>query len=117
VQADEVLFVQVFNNIISNAVKFTREGGNITVRVEEKEDSAVIRVEDDGVGIPEEMQPAVFDRFTKARRPGLWGEESVGLGMSIIKRIVELHGGKVWLESEEGKGTSIFVEIKKDLTK
>jgi two-component system sensor histidine kinase VicK len=57
------------------------------------------------------MQPYLFDKFTKARRPGLKGEESVGLGMFIIKTIVELHEGKIWFESKENKGTTFFIEI------
>jgi two-component system sensor histidine kinase VicK len=115
VELDEVLFAQVLNNLISNAVKFTHESGNIYVRIEEKPNSVLICVQDDGIGIPKGLQATIFDRFTKARREGLHGEESVGLGMSIIKRIVELHQGKVWLESEENQGSSFFVEIEKNL--
>lgn len=66
---------------------------------------------DDGVGIPASLQCLLFDRFTKARRPGLHGEETVGLGLSVCKRLVEMHGGKIWVESEENKGTTFFVEI------
>ncbi len=115
VEVDEVLFTQVFNNLISNAIKFTHKGGNIWVRIEEKVNSVLICVQDDGIGVPKNLQDTVFDRFTKSRREGIQGEESVGLGMSIIKRIVELHGGKVWMESEENQGTSFFVEIEKNI--
>ncbi len=114
VHVDEVLFTQVFSNLISNAIKFTHEEGNITIALEDKEDAVIFSVSDDGIGIPKHIQPTVFERFTKARRAGLRGEESVGLGMSIIKRIVEVHGGKLWLESEVGKGACFYVEIKKE---
>ncbi len=66
---------------------------------------------DKGIGIPKDLQPVLFERFTKARRPGLKGEETMGLGLSIVKRIVELHQGKVWVESQENKGTTFFIEL------
>ncbi|MCC9137022.1 ATP-binding protein [Pontibacter silvestris] len=113
VEVDEVLFTQVFNNLISNAVKFTREGGAITVSLEEDKERVLVCVKDNGIGIPKSLQPFLFDRFSKARRPGNKGQKSTGLGMSIVKRIVELHGGKTWVESEEKKGTSIFFNIPK----
>ena len=115
VEVDEVLFTQVINNLISNAIKFTHEEGNIRVRIEEKPNTVLISVQDDGIGVPKDLQSTIFDRFTKARREGLKGEESVGLGMSIIKRIVELHQGKVWLESEKNQGSSFFVEIERNV--
>lgn len=113
VEVDENLFTQVFNNLIGNAVKFTRDGGSITVRLKEDENQVQVCVKDDGIGIPEKLQPVVFDRFTKARRHGLKGEQPSGLGMSIVKKIIELHGGRIWLESEENKGTAFYFEIPK----
>jgi two-component system sensor histidine kinase VicK len=68
-------------------------------------------VGDDGIGIPKALLPVLFERFTKARRSGLKGEETTGLGLSIVKRIVELHQGKIWVESEEEKGTTFFIHI------
>lgn len=111
VEVDQVKFQQVFSNLVSNANKFTHKGGHITVRVQEQEQSVLISVSDDGIGIPASMQEVIFDRFTKARRPGLRGEVTVGLGLSIVKRLVEMHQGKIWVESEENKGTTFFVEI------
>jgi two-component system sensor histidine kinase VicK len=114
VEVDEVKFIQVINNLISNSIKFTSNDGIIVTRIEELEDSIVITVADNGIGIPVALQPVLFDRFTKARRPGLHGEETVGLGLSIVKTIVELHDGKVWVESEENKGTTFFIQIPKE---
>lgn len=116
VEIDEVKFIQVITNLISNSIKFTPDNGTITVRIEEKEDAdgrgtLLISVEDNGVGIPEKYHATLFDKFTKARRPGLKNEPSIGLGMSIIKTIVEWHNGRIWFESEENKGTTFYVEI------
>ena len=112
--ADEVTLMQIIQNLISNANKFTHEGGNITINLVEREKTVLISVQDDGVGIPKELQPFVFDKFTKARRPGLRGEETVGLGLSIVKNIVELHGGQIWLTSEENQGTTFFIQLPKE---
>jgi two-component system sensor histidine kinase VicK len=96
---------------VSNANKFTRRNGHIRVTVQEKAGNTILSVRDDGIGIPKDLQPQLFERFTRARRPGLKGEETVGLGLSIVKRIVELHGGKIWVESEENKGSTFFIEL------
>lgn len=113
VSLDDTKFMQVVNNLISNAIKFTPDGGKITLALEEQDESLLVRVEDTGVGIPQKYHATLFDKFTNARRPGIKGEPSVGLGMSIIKTIVEWHQGKIWFESEENKGTRFFVQIPK----
>lgn len=110
---DDYKFNQVINNLISNSIKFTRDGGHIAVHIEDKDEQVLITVSDDGVGIPENRQNDLFEKFTKARRPGLKGEPSVGLGMSIIKTIVEWHHGKIWFKSEEGKGTIFYIDLPK----
>jgi two-component system sensor histidine kinase VicK len=111
VKVDQVKFMQVLVNLVSNANKFTPNGSHIRVKVEQQADGVLICVCDDGIGIPKELQPVLFERFTKARRSGLKGEETTGLGLSIVKRIVELHQGKIWVESEEEKGTTFFIQI------
>ncbi len=113
VDLDDNKFMQVINNLISNALKFTPDGGKIAVRVEDKEGAVMIQVADTGVGIPAKYHASLFDKFTKARRPGIKGEPSVGLGMSIIKTIVEWHHGQIWFESQENKGTTFFIQIPK----
>jgi two-component system sensor histidine kinase VicK len=112
-EIDEVKFFQAIINLITNAIKFTQDDGVITVHVEDKEDrgTVLIRVADNGIGIPKKYHASLFDKFTKARRPGLREEPTVGLGMSIIKTIVEWHKGKIWFESEEDKGATFYVEI------
>ncbi|MCC9134889.1 ATP-binding protein [Pontibacter silvestris] len=111
---DMMKFMQVMNNLISNAIKFTQDNGIITVSLEDKEEHALITVTDNGIGIPAKMQPFLFDRFTPARRAGIRGEKSVGLGMSIIKTIIELHSGEISFDSEEGAGTTFYIKIPKE---
>ncbi|AKD04622.1 PAS domain-containing sensor histidine kinase [Pontibacter korlensis] len=113
VYIDENKFMQVINNLFSNAIKFTPENGIIGIDLVEQEDSVLITVKDNGIGIPKRYHDELFDKFTRARREGLRGEPSTGLGMSIIKTIIEWHNGKIWFESEENKGTTFYIEIPK----
>lgn len=113
-EVDEYKLNQVFNNLISNAIKFTYDGGFITIRIEEKQESVLVTVADNGIGIPARYHEHLFEKFTKARRPGLKGEPSVGLGMSLIKTIVEWHKGEIWFESEEGEGTTFYLNLPKE---
>ncbi|GAB3239655.1 hypothetical protein GCM10027346_33100 [Hymenobacter seoulensis] len=108
---DHNKFMQVINNLLSNSIKFTPDGGRIRVGLEEHPDQVLITVADNGIGIPDEFQDTLFERFTPARRTGLRGEKTTGLGMSIIKTIVELHQGRIWFESAEGQGTTFFIAL------
>lgn len=110
---DQNKFMQALNNLISNSIKFTHADGVISLDISEKEDSVLITIQDNGVGIPERFHEQLFERFTPARREGLKGEPSTGLGMSIIKTIVEWHNGNIWFESSENTGTTFYIEIPK----
>lgn len=112
-EVDSMKFVSIVNNLVSNAIKFTPENGQIHLHLEEKQDTVLLTVQDNGVGIPAKYQSVLFDKFSKARRPGLQGEETIGLGMSIVKQLVDLHQGKIWFESQEQQGTTFFVELPK----
>ena len=114
VKLDDSKFMQAINNLMSNALKFTPDGGEITVTLAEKPETVLISIADNGIGIPKEYHSTLFDKFTRARRPGLQGEPSVGLGMSIIKTIVEWHHGQIWFDSQENQGTTFYIEIPKD---
>jgi two-component system sensor histidine kinase VicK len=111
VSIDENKFQQVMNNLLSNAIKFTHEGGHIDIAVAEHTNNVRITVADDGIGIPEKLQPMLFEKFTRARRPGLRGEKATGLGMSVIRTIVGLHEGHIWFESNENQGSTFFIEL------
>jgi two-component system sensor histidine kinase VicK len=110
---DESKFLQAVSNLISNALKFTPDGGTITLGLEEKEETILVSVADTGIGIPQKFHATLFDKFNSARRQGLKGEPSVGLGMSIIKTIVEWHDGRIWFESAENLGTTFYIELPK----
>lgn len=112
-EVDEDKFLQVINNLVSNALKFTRDGGKITIGMEDQEQHVLITIADDGIGIPKKYHATLFERFTEARRPGLKGEPSTGLGMSIIKTIIEWHEGTIWFESEEGIGSTFYIQLPK----
>ena len=111
VYIDQEKFMQVINNLISNSIKFTHDDGKIDTEIVEEAESVRIIIRDNGIGIPKRYHSELFEKFTKARRPGLRGEPSTGLGMSIIKTIVEWHEGKIWFESEEDKGSTFYIEI------
>lgn len=110
-EVDENKFLQVVNNLLGNAMKFTPDGGTVAVRVSQHPAHVLVTVSDTGIGIPTALQPHLFERFTPARRPGLRGEKTNGLGMSIIKTIVELHRGKVGFESTENRGSSFYIQL------
>jgi two-component system sensor histidine kinase VicK len=102
---------QVLTNLVSNAIKFTPDGGHIRVTFEPCPECVRIHVVDNGVGIPAALQPHLFERFTKARRPGLRGEETTGLGLVLCKTIVDWHQGKLLVTSQEGQGTTVTIEL------
>lgn len=116
VEIDEDKLTQVLDNIISNALKYSPEGGRVSFFVKEEEERIVITVSDQGVGIPKDNLSKIFDRFyrvDKARTRKLGG---TGLGLAIAKEMVRAHGGEIWAESEEGKGTSISFSLPYDRT-
>ena len=105
---------QVMNNLVGNAIKFTPEGGQIFLRsVALNADQLRLTVQDTGVGISQEDLEKVFNKFeqVKDRKVGTKGERGSGLGLAICKNLVELHGGRIWVESELGKGSQFHLEI------
>lgn len=102
---------QLLDNLTSNAIKFTPEGGRVEVRLRSGERGAVIQVADSGPGIPADEQAQLFDRFFRASHAHAEGAPGVGLGLWIAKTITDLHGGSLSLESEPGVGTTFTVEL------
>ncbi|MFB6802895.1 cell wall metabolism sensor histidine kinase WalK [Peribacillus butanolivorans] len=111
VDIDEDKITQVLYNIISNSLKYSPEGGQVTFRVRAAESFIVVSITDQGVGIPKNVIDKIFDRFyrvDKARARNLGG---TGLGLAIAKEMVVAHGGKIWAESVDGKGTTVFFTL------
>jgi signal transduction histidine kinase len=95
---------QVFSNLISNSIKFSRAGGVITVGAERQDDQCVLWVSDTGQGMTAEQLAHIFDRFWQGKS---LDESGAGLGLYICRGIVEAHGGRIWAQSEAGKGTTV----------
>ncbi len=111
IRVDETRFSQIMINLLDNAIKYTLEGGSVTVFARMANDGVQIDVSDTGIGISDKDLPRIFERFyrvDKARSRELGG---TGLGLSIVKHIVQAHGGQVWVKSEAGQGTTFSFTI------
>ncbi len=111
--ADKDKIKQIFNNLISNAIRFTDPGGNITIAVKELKDCIECRVSDTGIGIAKKDIPKLFSKFEQIGRAKTSGYKGTGLGLPITKGLIEKHEGKITVESEVGKGTSFIFTLKK----
>ena len=110
VYADRLRIKQVVYNLLSNALKFTPAQGSVSVTATSGDDGTRIRVADTGIGIPGDEQDAIFEKFYQAHSPSAV-HEGTGLGLAIAKRMVEQHGGRIWVESEVGAGSRFFFTI------
>lgn len=104
-------FERVMVNLITNAIKFSPVNTTITVALQQADNFATITVSDIGIGIPAQHINEVFTALPSIKRIGTAGEKSFGLGLSICKQIVEAHKGKIWVESEEGKGAKFYIQL------
>lgn len=108
---DESKIEQVLNNLIGNAVKFSPIGATIDVGVFLRDGDAVVSIKDNGLGILAEEMDKLFNPFVKGKSKSTAGEKSTGLGLVIVKRIIEGHGGRISVESELEKGTTFYISI------
>ena len=111
VLADRDWFKEVADNLVSNAVKYTPLGRGVRIRVDRTAEHVRFCVEDDGPGLTAEDQSKLFGRFQRLSAQPTGEESSTGLGLSIVKKVVEMHGGRVWAESEPGRGATFIVEL------
>lgn len=112
ISGDAVRLQQVFWNLLSNALKFTQEGGRIDIRLYARKSTMVVEVEDTGIGITPEFLPYAFDRFAQQKGESKKNHGGMGIGLSIVKQLVELHGGTVCAASDgEGRGATITVSF------
>ena len=109
---NEFTMRKVLENLIDNAIAYSNEGGEVTVELAgSKEQSLMIKVADQGIGIPKEDQPSIFQQFFRARNATAKKNVGTGLGLFIAKNIVEGHGGKIWFQSEENKGSTFYISL------
>lgn len=106
VYADGRRLEQILTNLVGNALKFTARGG-ITLRAHSGEDGVLFSVEDTGIGIAADALPHVFDKFYQVRQQAGGASRGTGLGLAITKKLVELHGGRLWAQSVPGRGTTV----------
>ncbi len=111
IEGERNRFTRILNNLLSNAIKFTPRGGTVTVSLGTEGERAELLVSDTGIGMPPEMLPTLFDRFSKVSKPGTEGERGTGLGMSITKQLVTRHHGTIRVESTEGAGTCFHLSF------
>lgn len=108
------MFTRIVDNLLSNALKFTENNKSVELITENHEDQFLLSIVDQGIGIMPEHIPLLFEKFSKTiRRPGTHGEPSTGLGLSIVKHLVDLHSGTIYVTSELGRGTAITIRFPK----
>lgn len=115
VEIDTDKLTQVIDNIISNALKYSPDGGEIRFGVTIYEEMLQVMISDDGMGIPKENVTRIFDRFYRVDRARARSMGGTGLGLAIAREMIEAHGGKIWAQSEEGIGTTIFFTLPYEL--
>jgi signal transduction histidine kinase len=108
---DERKIKQIPLNLLSNAVKFTPEGGRISITANKTDNGAEISVSDTGIGIALEDQPKIFEEFRQVGSDSTHKTEGTGLGLTLAKKFVELHGGRIWVESAVGKGSTFIFTL------
>lgn len=111
VEADTDKISQVLGNLLSNALKYTPVNGKVGVTAEARGSEIVLRVADNGAGIPREQWDHIFDRFSQLSDPNVSQIQGFGLGLNIVKKIVEAHGGAVWCDSEVGRGSEFYISL------
>lgn len=108
IRCDHDRILQVLSNLIGNAIKFTQEGGSISIKVKRRENEVQVSVHDNGPGIPGDKLEFIFDRFAQL---GTKNREGLGLGLYISTMLIEAHGGSIWVESKWGEGSTFFFTL------
>jgi PAS domain S-box-containing protein len=111
IEADRALIQQAVYNLVENAVKYTAVGGQVKVRTESRLNSVLVEVHDNGIGIAPLDLPHLFEKFYRSGRREAYQQRGTGLGLAIVKSIAERHGGRVWVDSQLGKGSVFSLEV------
>jgi two-component system phosphate regulon sensor histidine kinase PhoR len=104
---------ETISNLLANSVKYTPRNGKIDVNVRDRGNSILIQIKDTGIGIPKDELPRIFEEFYRASNAKRVERDGTGLGLSIAKQVIERHRGKIWVESEEGKGSTFSIVLPK----
>jgi signal transduction histidine kinase len=111
IEVDQALLHQAVYNLVENALKYTPEGGEVTVHLIASPTTLTFAIQDSGIGIPASDLPRLFEKFYRGTNREALAQRGTGLGLAIVKSIAERHGGKVWVESELGKGSIFHLQI------
>ena len=115
IEADEASLLRVLSNLIGNAVKFSHDRGRVAIRARAADKELVLSVQDEGIGIPSDALARVFERFSQVDASSTRQHGGTGLGLYITRQLVEAHGGRVWVESEVGRGSTISFSLPLDV--
>jgi signal transduction histidine kinase len=111
VEADQALLHQAVYNLVENAIKYTPSGGEVTLHLQSTSDSLTFAIRDSGIGIQKEDMKRLFEKFYRGTNREALAQRGTGLGLAIVRSIAERHGGRVWVESELGKGSTFYLLI------
>jgi len=111
IEADHAMLQQAFQNLLDNAINYTPDGRNIWIRLKSRKESIVFEFQDEGIGISPVDKPRLFEKFYRSASRVAKNESGTGLGLAIVKSIAERHGGRVWFDSQLGKGSTFYLEI------
>ncbi|MDK1716232.1 cell wall metabolism sensor histidine kinase WalK [Dellaglioa algida] len=111
VELDTDKIVQVIDNIMNNAIKYSPDGGEITCRLLETHKHVILSISDEGLGVPKKDLTHIFDRFFRVDKARSRAQGGTGLGLAISKEVIEMHKGKIWLDSSEGKGSTFYISL------
>ena len=111
IEADAALLQQALYNLVENALKYTPQEGQVTIRLETAPSELIFAVQDSGIGISEKDRARLFEKFYRGTNREALAQRGTGLGLAIVKSIAERHGGKVWVESELGMGSTFYLLV------
>ena len=117
IYADKYMLNSILRNLISNAIKFTKQNGKIELKTSEKNKNLIISVSDTGIGIDKQMQQRIFEISEKTTTEGTENEKGTGLGLILCKEFIEKHGGKIWVKSKKNIGSTFSFSIPKETNK
>lgn len=110
-EVDPDKIIQVIDNIMNNAIKYSPDGGTITVHLSETHNNILLSITDQGLGIPKKDLQRVFDRFYRVDKARARKQGGTGLGLAITKEVIKAHGGNIWVESQEGRGSTFYITL------